>query len=74
MYRNVALVLVLVLALAVASLVPSPAPAADEATILDAAKTAAVRFAAEQQAGYEPARRRSMARTWGGVALIVNER
>lgn len=66
MFRTIVLALVL----SVASLVPSPARAADEPTILEAANTAAVRFAAEQQADDEPARRRSMGRTWGGVALI----
>lgn len=50
---------------------PGMAAAADTAPgILNSAEAAAIRFATEQ-ADEEPARRRSMARTWGGVGLIV---
>ena len=38
--------------------------------LMESAKRAAVRFAVEQS-DEEPVRRRSMARTWGGVGLIV---
>lgn len=50
--------------------VPALALATEQPDILASAERAAVRFAAEQAGDEEPTRRRSMARTWGGVALI----
>lgn len=50
--------------------VPALALATEQPDILASAERAAVRLAAEQAGDEEPARRRSMARTWGGVALI----
>lgn len=50
--------------------VPTLVLANEQPDILGSAERAAVLFAVEQAGGEEPARRRSMARTWGGVALI----
>ena len=50
--------------------VPALALATEQPDILASAERATVRFAAEQSGDEAPARRRSMARTWGGVALI----
>ncbi len=50
--------------------VPTLALATEQPDILASAERSAVRFAVEQADDEEPARRRSMARTWGGVALI----
>ena len=62
-----------ILSLVLAALIVVPAVAvaqSDALGIRESAERAAVRFAVAQTADREPARRRSMARTWGGVALI----
>lgn len=61
---------ILSLVLAASIMVPAVAVAKDAPGIRESAERAAVRFATVQTADNEPPRRRSMARTWGGVALI----
>jgi hypothetical protein len=53
-----------------AALLPSLVAAEGAPGLLESAEAAAVRFATEQSDD-EPERHRSMARTWGGVGLIV---